>query len=220
MTSYADIHSRSQHADRDAAWLDLAMQRYAAGDAGAFGELYAAVAPALQRFCLRLTRRRDEASDVFQDALLRLHRARSSYVPGSPTMGWMYTIARSSYLDRLRRGRRRPTATVDLDTVVCGLEVSGSAEGSPEAELCARDLLGVVDWALGRMSEGHRKAYVLQRDGLSIPEVAEALGTSRDVAKQRAHRAGEEVREALRRAGWSGRGEGARKMSPAGGGDV
>jgi hypothetical protein len=56
--------------------LDAIMQRYARGEAAAFGELYRALAPRLHRFCMRLSRRRSEADDVFQDALLRLHRAR------------------------------------------------------------------------------------------------------------------------------------------------
>ena len=54
------------------------------------------------------------------------------------------------------------------------------------------------------MSEKNRSAYVLQRgDGLSISEVAALLGTTCNVVKQRTHRAQEQIRKALRHAGWA-----------------
>jgi RNA polymerase sigma-70 factor (ECF subfamily) len=178
------------------------MQRYAAGEDTAFGELYRVLAQPLFRFCMRLARQHEEASEVFQDALLRLHRVRSSYIPGSPVLGWAFAIARSAYLDRLRRRRRRPEATVDLETA-CAHGTLRGASCTPEADLRACELQVVVDRELERMSERNRKAYVLrERDDLSVMEVAAALGTSHEAAKQRSHRAQEQIRDAVRHAGW------------------
>ncbi|WP_437289329.1 RNA polymerase sigma factor [Sorangium sp. So ce406] len=183
--------------------LNSIMQRYAAGEATAFGELYEALAPRLHRFCLRLARNRSDADDLFQDAFLRLHRARASYIPGAPALNWAFAIARSAHLDRVRRRQRRreDLRVADSGPITC--RSLPSRDGSPEDDACTRHMLLVVDREIGRMSEKNRSAYVLLREeGLSIAEAASVLGTTGDVVKQRAHRAYEQIRSALRYAGW------------------
>ena len=54
------------------------------------------------------------------------------------------------------------------------------------------------------MSEKNRLAYFLLREeGLSVKEAAAVLGTTPDVVKQRAHRAYEQLRNAVHAAGWN-----------------
>jgi RNA polymerase sigma-70 factor (ECF subfamily) len=54
------------------------------------------------------------------------------------------------------------------------------------------------------MSELSRTAYLLlKEEGLDVSEAAAVLGTSTDVVKQRAHRAYDQIRAALRAAGWT-----------------
>ncbi|WP_437309537.1 RNA polymerase sigma factor [Sorangium sp. So ce388] len=188
---------------RAAARLNGIMQRYAAGEATAFGELYAALAPRLHRFCLRLARNRSDADDLFQDAFLRLHRARASYMPGAPALHWAFAITRSAHLDRVRHRQRRREDLHEADSGPITCRSLPSGDGSPEDDVCTRRMLLVVDREIGRMSEKKRCAYVLLREeGLSVAEAASVLGTSADVVKQRAHRAYEQIRAALRRAGW------------------
>ncbi|WP_437801009.1 RNA polymerase sigma factor [Sorangium sp. So ce693] len=183
--------------------LDGIMQRYAAGEASAFGELYRTLAPRLHRFCLRLTRSRSDADDLFQDAFLRLHRARASYVPGGPALHWAFAIARSAHLDRARHRQRRREDLHGPDSGPTTLRSLPSRDGSPEDDACTRDMALVIDREIARMSEKTRSAYVILREeGLSVAEAASVLGTTCDVVKQRAHRAYEQIRAALRGAGW------------------
>ena len=73
----------------------------------------------------------------------------------------------------------------------------------PEAQALAQDLLEIVTSELSRMSEKNRLAYVLLREeGLGASDAAAILGTTADVVKQRAHRAYEQIRAAVRAAGW------------------
>ncbi|WP_437328679.1 RNA polymerase sigma factor [Sorangium sp. So ce381] len=188
---------------RAAALLNGVMQRYAAGEATAFGELYEALAPRLHCFCVRLARNRSDADDLFQDAFLRLHRARASYIPGAPALHWAFAIARSAHLDRVRHRQRRREDLHDADGGPITCRSLPSRDGSPEDDVCTRHMLLVVDREIGRMSEKNRSAYVLLREeGLSVAEAASVLGTTGDVVKQRAHRAYEQIRTALRHAGW------------------
>jgi RNA polymerase sigma-70 factor (ECF subfamily) len=180
---------------------DEVMCRYAGGDDAAFDQLYAALSPRLYAFCVRLSGRNADADDLFQDAFLKLHRSRATYVSGASVLHWAFAIVRSTHLDRLRRRARRPEKLVASTEE--GLEANLRATTSPETELHAETMARIVEQELQRMSERNRSAYILLRiEGLSVIEAAAVLGTSGEAVKQRAFRAYEALREALARAGF------------------
>jgi RNA polymerase sigma-70 factor (ECF subfamily) len=182
------------------------MQRYAAGEESVFDELYRSIAPRLYRFSLRLTSNRAEADDLFQDALLRLHRARATYLAGSNALHWAFAIVRSVHLDRLRYRRRRPEDLGAANDAAENAALPIDGGHTPEAEALARDLMAIVTMELSRMSEKNRAAYVLlKEEGLSVKAAAEVLGTTATVVRQRAHRAYEQLRAAVGVAGWGER---------------
>jgi len=191
--------NRSSAIDRMNA--DEVMRRYAGGDDAAFDELYAALSPRLYSFCVRLAGRSGDAEDLFQDAFLKLHRSRATYVSGANALHWAFAIVRSTHVDRLRRRARRPEKLVASTDEVLGAMLESA--GSPESDLHAEVLARIVEQELQRMSEKNRSAYILLKiEGLSAAEVAAVLGTTADAVKQRAFRAYEALREALSQAGW------------------
>ena len=101
-------HSPNNGTARSADQLGQLMGRYAKGEDGVFEELYRLLAPRVYRFCSRLATHQEEADDCFQETLLRIHRARATYLEGADTLPWAFAISRSVYLDRLRYRRRRP----------------------------------------------------------------------------------------------------------------
>jgi len=180
---------------------DQVMRRYAGGDDAAFDELYAVLSPRLYSFCVRLAGRRGDAEDLFQDAFLKLHRSRATYVSGASALHWAFAIVRSTHIDRLRSRARRPETLVASTDEVLGTILE--SPGSPESELHAETLARIVEHELQRMSERNRSAYILLKiEGLTVIEAAAVLGTTGDAVKQRAARAYETLREALSRAGW------------------
>jgi RNA polymerase sigma-70 factor (ECF subfamily) len=183
--------------------LNELMRRYGRGEDIVFDPLYEMMAPRLHRFCLRLATARAEADDLFQETFLRLHRARTTYMPGGNALHWAFAIARSACRDRLRYLRRRPEELGSANDVA---EYDGLLAGDsqrPEAELLAHELAQLVSDELARMSEKNRVAYVLIREeGLTVKEAAATLGTTADVVKKRAHRAYEQLRDAVDAAGW------------------
>jgi RNA polymerase sigma-70 factor, ECF subfamily len=189
--------------ESEAERLDGLMRRYACGEDGIFEELYGLMAPRLFRFCSRLALRRQESEDLFQETMLRVHRARATYRPGANVMYWAFAISRAAHLDRLRYRRRRPEDLGSQKDVAGQDRLRSDEQHSPEAAVRARDLHALVALELARMSEKNRAAYVLlKEEGLSAREAAAVLGTSTAVVKQRAHRAYEHLRAALGAAGW------------------
>ena len=167
--------------------------------------MYGALEAPLYRFCLRLTTRRPEADDLFQETFLKMHRARATYAPGANVLHWSYAIARSLYLSRVRYWRRRPEWLCPASDVSELEEMHDDTGSTPDAELIADRMLDVVIAELRRMSEKNRSAYVLMRqEGFSAADAAAVLGTTVDCVKQRAHRADQQIRSALSEAGWTG----------------
>jgi RNA polymerase sigma-70 factor, ECF subfamily len=200
-------HSISRHArmDRESAAISELMERYAAGDDSVFAHLYRLMSPRLYRFCLRLTTLPYEADDCFQDTLLRLHRARTTFKEGANALHWVFAIARSVYLTKLRYWKRRPETLGLATDVAQRTELHPEAAATPETLVTAQHLLATVVQELKRMSEKNRVAYVLlKEEGLSAKDAAAVLGTSAHAVKQRAHRAYEQLKTALDAAGWSG----------------
>src|SRR5512140_899695 len=82
------------------------MTRYCDGDAQAFRELYALVAPRLLGYLVKMTRTRALADDLLQQTFLKVHRARAAYVRGADPLPWMYSIAHRTFLDAIRADKR------------------------------------------------------------------------------------------------------------------
>lgn len=196
---------RHARMDTESAAISALMERYAAGDDSVFAHLYRLMSPRLYRFCLRLTTMPYEADDCFQETLLRLYRARATFKEGANALHWVFAIARSVYLTKLRYWKRRPETLGFATDVSQRTEIHPEATATPETLVTAQHLLAIVMQELKRMSEKNRVAYVLlKEEGLSAKDAAAVLGTSAGAVKQRAHRAYEQLKTALDAAGWNG----------------
>lgn len=161
--------------------LSELMVRYQGGDAKAFEELYAALAPALGRYLRHLVRDPVRADDLLQETFLQIHRARQTYMPARPVKPWVYAIARHVHLmtrrSAMRRARHETTPVLDLPDVPVPPEVAGFADRE-----AIRD-------ALEKVPPEHREALVMHHlSGLSFKEIGGVLGISEGAAKVRAHR--------------------------------
>jgi RNA polymerase sigma-70 factor (ECF subfamily) len=142
---------------------------------------------------------------LFQEAFLKLHRARSSYVPGGPALHWAFAIVRTTWLDRLRYRKRRPESVAETEEALAAYDATpGSASsGTPEELARARQVARIIEAAVAKLPESQRDAYVLIREeGLAVADAARVLGATPTAVKLRAHRAYEAIRHALREAGF------------------
>jgi RNA polymerase sigma-70 factor, ECF subfamily len=182
--------------------LSALMDSYASGNDVAFEPLYALLAPRLYRFCLRLTARRADADDCFQETLLKLHRARATYVRGANALHWTFAIARSIYLTRVRYRRRRPERIGASEDVAASEAMHAHADSTPESQAMALEVLEAATVELNSMSEKNRIAYILtKQEDVSAQDAATILGTTAEVVRQRAHRAYAQLHAAINRTG-------------------
>ena len=166
------------------------MERYAAGDAEAFGALYEALAPRVYAYLCRSLFDRDLAAEVLQDTFLRLHRVRTRYAVGPRVLPWVLTIAGNLRRDLQRRRRRRkesPTEPSLLETAP-----------APEAQTPDADLAASLLAAVRALPPGQRDVILLHKyEGLPFEEVARVTGSTVGAAKLRAFRGYETLRKVL-----------------------
>lgn len=102
------------------------IQRWQAGEAEAFEELYSRHAPTIYRLGWAMLQHAQAAEDVVQETFLRAHRARRRFDPGRASFGtWLYQIALNYCRSDLRRKRLltvpwgwlRPTEEETIQTI-------------------------------------------------------------------------------------------------------
>jgi len=167
------------------------MAAYVAGDAEAFRQLFDRLAPVLLRVLRRQLRTEEEAGDLVQQTFLQLHRARHDFRAGARLRPWLFTIAYNLKREHFRRSMRRPEAPLELDG---RNEPAVGPLGHERA-----DAQQAVRHALEQLPEDQAEVIVLHwLEGLSFPEVAEAVGASLSAVKVRAHRGYAAMRRLLR----------------------
>jgi RNA polymerase sigma-70 factor (ECF subfamily) len=168
-----------------------AMDRYSAGDDSAFGDVYDAMAPRLYGYLLRQTRDPVRAEDLLQQTMLQIHAARGRFFQGADVVPWAFAIARRLLIDSYRR-RRREAKVVEEG----GPEVAPAP--STEEMLHRKRLTQSLEDEVLKLPEAQRVAFELtKREGLSLREVAEVLGTTVTAVKLRLHRAHVALRAAV-----------------------
>jgi RNA polymerase sigma-70 factor (ECF subfamily) len=171
------------------------MERYSAGDDTAFGAVYDALARRLYGYIRRHVPDPQACDDLLQETFLRMHRARGTFVTGSPVVPWAFAIARRLVIDHARGQRRGPRIADEVEPEPVGHVADADR---PEQALEARQLAQRMAAALGRLPDSQRTAFeLLKQDGLTLAEAAAVLGTTTGAVKLRAHRAYESLRAVL-----------------------
>jgi len=182
----------------DEAALNGAMDRYASGDSQAFVVLHQALYPRLLAYLTRMSGSGGSstiASDLVQETLLRMHRARATFAPGAAVVPWAYAIARNVALDHVRAARLRETERLPSDP---GPEMLDRSGGDAESAAIAAQTARVVETVLAGLPPAQRDAFILLRyEGLSVQDAAAVLGATPTAVKLRAFRAYEALRAAL-----------------------
>jgi RNA polymerase sigma-70 factor, ECF subfamily len=141
---------------------------------------------------------RADIEDLLQDIFVVIHRRLPEYDYRSPFRSWIYgiclrtisTYRRSAMRRRLRAQRLDPTE--EYEGLVCR---------NPEREIDLRRACLRLEALLFRLDEDKRRVFVLfEIEGLSMTEVAEAVGCPLQTAYSRLHAARKAMRSNLRAA--------------------
>jgi RNA polymerase sigma-70 factor (ECF subfamily) len=145
---------------------------------------------------LDLSGNASDAEDIVQEAALKGLRRFDSFQSGTDFKSWMMTIVANTYIDLYRKRRREKPAAIE--DAVQALAESESPLRAGDLEFLLPD---DVERALGSLPEEKRAAIVLvDVNGLTNQEAAEALGWPLGTLNSRIYRGRAELRALLRRA--------------------
>src|SRR3989442_4396260 len=163
-------------------WLDrpaeltaqeaLFVSRLKANEDAAYDELVRTYSGPIYHVAYRMTGDAAEASDAVQDIFLKIFRNIGGFKGEAALKTWIFKIAFSEILNRLRWWKRRHRyATLSLDESPNGnTPGDGVADGSPTPEevLQAKEREAAIQQALRSLSRVHRSLTILRRiDGIA-----------------------------------------------------
>ena len=157
------------------------------GDRDAFAVIAAATVDRLYAIARVTLRDADRAEDAVQETLVRCWRDLPGLRDPDKFEAWQRRMLMHAITDEFRRGRR-------YEAKVRVLQAEPASDDAAAA-LADRDEL---DRGFRRLTPDHRAILVLRHyQGLSMPEVADALGIAEGTAKSRLHYAMAALRAAL-----------------------
>lgn len=167
-------------------------------DNQAFDKLVRPYFDRLWRLAFRLTGRRADAEDLFQELLIKAHGKLDDLVAIDEPGSWLARIMYNLFVDEQRRFRRRRMHIVD-EGFLPGDGIEGLAgHDNPVRDQERRDKLRQLDAALAQLSEEHRIVVLLHdSEGYKITEIQELTGLPAGTVKSRLHRARARLREVL-----------------------
>ena len=162
------------------------MLHYRDGDAGAFEALYARHKSGLYRYLLRQCRNEAAAEELFQDVWMNLIRARAGYTVQAKFTTFLYRVAHNRLVDYYRKSHQAALTPLEDE------EGEPIADPPDERERPQDEMLDVKRQArrlvelISGLPEPQREAFLLQQEGgMSVEEIAQATGVSRETAKSR-----------------------------------
>jgi RNA polymerase sigma-70 factor (ECF subfamily) len=187
-------------ADVDAALVE-ALRREEPEAAEQLVERYA---DRVYRLAVRITGSNEDAEEAAQDALWTAARKIHTFKGDSAFGSWLYRIAANAAYQKLRT-RKAKAREVALDDVLPSLDDAGRHfepmddwSNRVDQKALQGELRGVLEEAIDALPPDYRTALVLHDvEGLSNPDIAEALGISLPAVKSRVHRSRLFVRKRL-----------------------
>jgi RNA polymerase sigma factor (sigma-70 family) len=168
----------------------------------AFPDLVAGHADRLYTIALRLLGDASDAEEVAQDALVRAHRAMAGYPPSRIAdlrlRPWLAAIAVNLARNRRRRIVDRNPAESLEPLAAAGFDLRDDGYADPPAVTGARESAAEMGLLLLQLPASLRAAVVLRHvDGMTIAEIAEALGRPEGTVKAHVSRGLDRLRVLL-----------------------
>jgi RNA polymerase sigma-70 factor (ECF subfamily) len=130
--------------------------------------------------------------DAAQDTFVVVHRRLDDLRPEASAKAWLFGIAMRIASDYRRRQRRKGTVSIDVDS-------APASEGSPYESTARAEAARFVERFLNTLDEDKQAVFVLaDLEGMSAPEISEALGTKLNTVYSRLRIARERLLEFMR----------------------
>jgi RNA polymerase sigma-70 factor (ECF subfamily) len=181
------------------------VQRCQSGQTELVGILIDRYKTDLYSLCVKLTRNRPDADDLFQDTWVRVLKRLDSFSPQHKFKTWLFAICLNRYRDLYKwrkRWWRRARQVGSRRHIQDELTHIESPEPGPEHHAISEEDRTALGKAIEMLEDSFRLPILLHYfHGLSTAEISEALGIPRGTVKTRLHGGRDKLRAALEDAG-------------------
>lgn len=149
-------------------------------------------------FIGRRVRSRDDAEDILQEVMLRIHRHSGDLAHTDRVAGWVYRIATNSIADHYRRPARRELPTGHAADVPDTDWTAPETSARPDAGQLRAELAGCLAPLTARLPRIYREALeITEFQEISQVEAAAQVGLSVSGMKARVQRGRRQLKELL-----------------------
>jgi RNA polymerase sigma-70 factor (ECF subfamily) len=186
---------------------DELLDRFAAGEAAAFGVLLNRYQRPVFNFIARNVRDGEAAADLLQEVFARVIQSAAEFKRSSKFSTWLYAIARNLCIDHMRRMSHRRHTSLDA---AAGNGAVDSASASPFVERIALEqpevdrsaaagrLRNRITQAVENLPEEQREVFLMRQvQQMPFADIAIVVGVSENTVKSRMRYALERLQEAL-----------------------
>lgn len=163
------------------------------GDSVAFEHLFNRYRHAIyQLYVLRTGGSEEDADDLLQETFVKVYLNLSRFSPKYTFSQWVYTIARNTFIDYVRR-RKDLMISIEKNTE-WGMNVPISDNPNPEESLIKIQNSALLEQLMNKMTPRYRQLIELRffRE-YSYEEIAEKLSLPLGTVKTQIHRAREQL---------------------------
>lgn len=164
------------------------------GDQEAFAALVRWNAAYVFNLAFRLTKNRQEAEDLSQEAFVRVWKALPNFRAESRFRTWLYRIVSNLCYDRMPEIRRE-LSSIEIEKVI---DLHSSPERRPESMLLSREEQADLHEAIDNLPQSYRLLITLRHlQEMSYDEISEATGQPLGTVKAGIHRARKMLKERI-----------------------
>ncbi len=148
----------------------------------------------LFRFAFRLTRNRDDASDLLQDTSLKVLDNYDKFVEETNFKAWAYTLMRNIFINNYRRAVREQTFVDQTDNLYHLNIPQNSGLDTPEGAFAIAE----ITKAINSFSREYRQPFAMHVAGFKYEAIAEDMNLPLGTVKSRIFFARRRLQQILR----------------------
>ena len=150
---------------------------------GSFDELVKRYTRPVYNFCYRLTGGIQTAEDCTQETFIKVWKSLKKYDPEKSFRSWVFTIARNTTTDFLRKKKAIPFSNLSVDELRFEDTVQDTAD-LPEAFLAKAEDRAFLEKLLDELSPESKSVILLHhQEGLTFDEIGTIMGKPMNTVK-------------------------------------